>query len=165
MKTALAHSDRLRYNTTVNVPAARMVAERPALVIRCCGRPTGPDSNAWLHASPKIGPQVSSNPRFFTRIDSSSRLADKVSAAVLQKVSVFIFTFFEMGISTGTSNDQKKIPSAENVRGVNQVIDPCNIKVLVVHVFIVALKDRVEDLQCFYKTAINIWAYAGLKLQ
>ena len=61
MTTALAYCGRLRYNEAVNVPAARMVAERPAFAIWRCGRPTGPDSNARLHASPKIGPQVSFN--------------------------------------------------------------------------------------------------------
>ena len=45
------------YNRGVIVPAARMVAERPAPAIRCCGRPQGPDSNIWL-ASSEIGPQV-----------------------------------------------------------------------------------------------------------
>ena len=67
MKTALALPVHKGYNDSVNVPAARMVAERPAPAKWCCGRPTGPDSNAWSSASPKIGPQVSSNPSLFSQ--------------------------------------------------------------------------------------------------
>lgn len=56
---------KMRYHSFVNVPAARTEAEHPASVTWCCGRPTGPDSNAWLPASPKIGPQVTSCLRLF----------------------------------------------------------------------------------------------------
>src|SRR5438105_2140896 len=49
-----------RYNRSVNVPAARMVAERPSPVIRRCGIPSafGTDSTAWPGASPHVGPHV-----------------------------------------------------------------------------------------------------------